>query len=195
MDEVRVKTDDWRALAQALTGSDAWTYGPIRQGYQDYTHGIPQTRWERRTFTLGGHEVTEVSFYALRMVGNGHMLETLRSMEVELRVPEVVQIAKIEGRQGLHVASGRADVRRRLEGWNPVTASRPSRRAEDVIRVNRILSGEEVEPGTDSTSSPEVPSPGVGASYVCRYGHVRDEVERDPINDAFFCVECGVEIE
>ncbi len=122
MDEVRVKTDDWRALAQALTGSDAWTYGPIRQGYQDYTHGIPQTRWERRTFTLGGHEVTEVSFYALRMVGNGHMLETLRSMEVELRVPEVVQIAKIEGRQGLHVASGRADVRRRLEGWNPVTS-------------------------------------------------------------------------
>jgi hypothetical protein len=194
MNEVRVKTDDWRAIAQALTGEDAWTYGATTEGYQDYTHGIPQTRWERREYTLGDHAVTEVSFYALRMVGNGHMLESLRSMEVELRMPEVVRVARVEGREGLFVASEEVDVRGRLGGAKASLERRPQAPAEDVIRVNRILAGEGAGSDPDPAAAPP-PTPGVGFSYVCRYGHVNDEAERDPINDAFFCVECGVEIE
>ena len=193
MNEVHVRSDDWRAIVQVLSGEDRWTFGSTTNGYLDYVCGIPKTRWERREYTLGSCTVMEASLYALEMVGNGTMLENLKSMEVELCVPDVVRVAKVEGRKGLFVASETVDVQGLLRAFKPALERFPQPSAEDEKHMNWILSQGDVE--SNPRSSAPAPSPVHSYRYVCLYGHVNNEVERDPINDAFFCVECGVEIE
>ncbi len=194
MSEVHVRSDDWRAIVQVLSGEDRWTFGSTTNGYLDYVCGIPEIRWERREYTLGSCTVMEASLYALRMVGNGTMLENLKSMEVELCVPDVVRVAKVEGRKGLFVTSETVDVQGLLREFKPALERFPQPSAEDEKRMNWILSQGDVESNPRSSAPAPAPSPVRSYRYVCLYGHVNNEVERDPINDAFFCIKCGVEI-
>lgn len=198
---IHVGTDGWRAVVDALFDSEdaEWEFVESTTEQRLLVHGIPTLMCRTVRWTVDGRPLEECTRYTTRMVGNGTLLEDQSAHEVDFESSDgPVRIVAIDGQSGYFVRPDTPAVRTLLARWKPTSRPLPTERApwppqEDPAEPPRVYT-ERASDVLPSVPHYEEGPVRAGPFWRCPLGHIHDSCERDPINDAFFCIECGREI-
>ena len=179
MKKLWIKTENWQDVLMHIIGTDTIHFLGTETEYADYDCTTPKMKKNREHYQIAEQKRTRFEWKSIEMVGNGTLLENRVYAEVGLSDPLEIRLISIGKQAGLFIEPDTPKIREILAKWKPKMREQPE--IEKPMFSNLDL---RKSPNRRITSS---------SKYECPVDH-RHEVERDPIGDAYICVECGREI-
>ena len=179
MKKLWIKTESWQDVLMYIIDTDTIHFLGSETEYADYYFTNPNTKKNIEHYQIGDQKLTRFERLSIEMVGNGTILENRVYAEIELIDPLEIRLISIGKHAGIFVEPDTPKIREVLAKWKPKMREQPE--IETPI-FSDLVSGKPSKQKRTTSSK-----------YHCPVNH-RHKVERDPIGDAYICVECGREI-
>ena len=179
MKKLWMKTENWQDVLMHIIETDTIHSLGSETEYADDYFTNPTTKKNIEHYQIGEQKLTRFERLSIEMVGNGTILENRVYAEIGLIEPLEIRLISIGKQAGIFVEPDTPKIREILAKWKPKMREQPE--IEDPM-FSDFDSGKPSKQNIIKSSR-----------YECSIDS-RHEVERDPIGDAYICVECGNEI-
>lgn len=174
MKKLWMKTESWQDVLMHIIETDTFHFLGSKTEYAD-----SYTKKNIQHYQIGEYKLTRFEWLSIDMVGNGTILENRVYAEIGLIEPLEIRLISIGKQAGIFVEPDTPKIREILAKWKPKIREQPEIEYPMFFDLD---SGKSSKQNIIKSSR-----------YECPIDH-RHEVERDPIGDAYICVECGNEI-